>query len=105
VAGARGETLLPGRDPVHWHLKDVEAGRGYTIASGLEGAVLLCRWSFEAVAGGTRLKQQIGLSGPEAARHAEGIRGGFGSTLEPGMKRIANLLSEAQARERPRPPR
>lgn len=91
-------TQLPDREPLHWQLEDVEVGRSYTIASRIEGAVLLWHWRFEAVTGGTRLTQRIGLSGPEVARHAEGVRSGFGSTLEPGMKRIAVLLSEAQAK-------
>jgi len=105
IEGTRGMTRFPNREPLHWQLQEVEVGSSYTIALEIEGAVLLCHWRFEAVAGGTRLTQRIGLSGPEASRHAEGVRSGFGSTLEPGMKRIALLLSEAQAKvEGGRPP-
>jgi len=95
--GTRGVTEFPNRDPLHWQLEDVEVGSSYTIVSEIEGAALLWQWRFEPLAGGTRLTQRIGLSGPEVARHAEGVRSGFGSTLEPGMKRIAAILSEAQA--------
>jgi hypothetical protein len=83
---------------VQWWLEEVDAGSSYTIVSELEGAMLVCHWRFEPVFGGTLLTQEIGLSGPEVTRHAEGIRSLFGSTLAPGMRRIAALLSDAQMR-------
>jgi hypothetical protein len=94
--GTRGVTLLPGREPVPWRIDEVETGRSYTIALDLEGAVLVCHWRFEPAPEGTRLTQRIGLRGPEAPRHAEGVRSGFGPNIEPGMKRIAALLAEAE---------
>ena len=98
-AGSCGETIFPDREPLRWTLEEVHAGVSYTIASDLDGAVLLFQWRFDpAAGGGTKLAQRIGLSGPGSASHAEGVRSAFASTLGAGMKRIAILLSEAQAR-------
>jgi hypothetical protein len=98
--GSCGMTVLPGQDPFRWTVDAVEPGRSYTIGSQLEGARLSCEWRFDSMPeGGTRITQRIGVAGEAAARHAEGVRSGFGPTLAVGMKRIALLLSEAQARE------
>jgi len=51
-----------------------------------------------APGGGTKLAQRIGLSGPSSASHAEGVRSAFAPTLGAGMKRIAIVLSDAEAR-------
>jgi hypothetical protein len=97
VAGSRGVTLLPDRDPFGWFIEEVQPGRAYTIGSELDGAVLLCHWRFDPVPGsGTRLTQRIGVAGREAARHAADVRSGFEPTLAAGMKRIALQLSHAQ---------
>jgi hypothetical protein len=94
--GSRGTTLFPDREPFVWLLRDVEPGRGYAIVSDLGGAELVCEWSFApSPGGGTRLTQRMGLAGPNAARHAEGVRKAFAATLAPGMQRIARLLAEA----------
>jgi hypothetical protein len=99
-AGARGMTVLPGREPYRWTIDEVQPGRSYTIGSDLDEARLLFQWRFDPLPeGGTRLTQRIGVAGRAAAKHAEGVRSGFEPTLAVGMKRIALLLSEAQGRE------
>jgi hypothetical protein len=104
ASGSRGATVVPGREPVPWLLSNVDPGRTYTIESGLEDAVLLCRWSFEPLPGqGTRLRQRIGVAGPAAARHAEPIRMAFAATLAEGMRKIAGQLAAAEA-QREGPP-
>jgi hypothetical protein len=98
ASGSRGTTVIPDRDPLHWVLRNVQPGVSYTIESALEGAVLLCQWSFEALPDqGTRIRQRIGVAGPAAAQHLEAVRQGFGPTLPQGMRRIADLLAEASA--------
>lgn len=93
--------MLPDREPVHWVLRDVHAGSSYTIETELDGAVLMCQWFFEALSDSrTRLRQRIGLAGPNAAQHAEAVHQGFGPTLSEGMKRTATLLAEAESRSR-----
>jgi hypothetical protein len=100
-SGSRGMTALPDREPLRWTIEEVQPGSSYTIASALDEAMLLCHWRFDPLPeGGTMLTQRMGVAGKDAARHARGVRGGFGPTLAAGMKRMALLLSEAQARER-----
>jgi hypothetical protein len=43
----------------------------------------------------TRLAQHMELRGDNAAAYIEGVRDGFGPNLEPGMKRIADLMARA----------
>jgi hypothetical protein len=98
--GSHGVTLFPDREPFRWILQDVLPGASYTIASELEGATVLFHWRFDPLPeGGTRLVQRIGVSGKDAARHADSIRSTSEPSLAAGMKRIALLLSEAQAQE------
>jgi Polyketide cyclase / dehydrase and lipid transport len=94
--GTRGSTLLPDRQAVHWTLRDVRPGRGYTLESDLDGALLVCQWTFDPLAvGGTRLTQRIGVTGPGAERHAEAVRKAFEPTLAAGMERIARQIAGA----------
>ncbi len=104
-SGTRGETHFPGREPIAWVLREVRPREGYTMESDLEGAGLLCEWSFSADPdGGTTLRQRVGIHGPSAAAQAEGVRAAFGASLEDGMKRIAQNLDRAHceaSKERP----
>jgi hypothetical protein len=103
-AGSQGVTLFPDREPFRWVLQDVVPQASYTIASDLDGATVLFHWRFDPLpSGGTKLIQRIGVSGKDAARHASAIRSVFEPSLAAGMKRIALLLAEAQARDRGQP--
>jgi hypothetical protein len=94
--GTRGSTLLPDREPFHWTLRDVRPGRGYALESDLDGARLVCQWTFEPLpAGGTRLTQRIGVTGPGAEGQAEAVRSAFEPTLAAGMERIARQIAGA----------
>ena len=96
--GARGRTVLPNQAPIEWRIGDVRAGDSYTIESDLDGAVLLCEWSFrESPEGGTQLLQRVGVAGDNAAQHADGVRTAFEPSLAAGMRRIAMLLAESEA--------
>jgi hypothetical protein len=98
--GSRGTTVLPDREPFRWTIEAVQPGSSYTIGSALDDATLIVCWRFDPLPeGGTRLTQRIGVAGNAAPRHAEGVRSGFEPTLAAGMKRIARVLSEAQARD------
>lgn len=99
-AGSHGVTLFPDREPFRWVLQEVVPGASYTIASALDGATVLFQWRFDSMpSGDTKLTQRIGVSGRDAHRHASAIRSVFEPSLAAGMKRIALLLAEAQARE------
>jgi hypothetical protein len=99
--GSRGTTVVPNQEPVHWTLRDVHPYSSYTLVSELSDAELVCQWGFSPASdGGTRFTQRIGVRGKGASQQAEGVRLAFEATLESGMKRIAKLLGEAEARER-----
>jgi hypothetical protein len=97
AAGSSGTTLLPGQEPLHWHIREVQPGRSFTIAMPLaDYAVLTFEWRFDAMSDSrTRMTQRIVLSGDNADAYAARVRDGFGSTLADGMKRIADAMASA----------
>jgi hypothetical protein len=100
--GACGTTRMPDRPPLSWTIAEVDRGSGYTIVGDgfLENASLSVRWRFEPVSDDrTRLTQRMELSGVNAPAHVEAIRAAFEPNLEPGMRRIADLLVGAMAME------
>jgi hypothetical protein len=48
VEGARGTTLMPGREPMAWWIRDVRPGRSFAIEMPLDGATLRFEWYFGA---------------------------------------------------------
>ena len=101
TSGAQGTTRMPGQLPAGWTVRDVDDGRAYTIEGGsfLENARLLFHWRFDAISNDrTRLTQHMELRGDNAAAYIEGVRDGFAPNLEPGMKRIADLMETAWRR-------
>jgi hypothetical protein len=97
ASGARGTTLLPGQEPVRWQIRDVRPGAAFIIDLPLEGALMSCEWSFEAVSSHrTRITQRIVLSGDNAAAYVAQVQAGFGSNLAEGMKRIADAMVMAE---------
>ena len=109
IQGTQGTTLMPGRPPASWSIRDVEPGRAYTIDGGslLEGAVMLAHWRFDPLSERTaRLTQRLELLGENAAAHVDEIQSLFEPHLEPGMRRIAQMMerrhSEAGAAVRRR---
>jgi hypothetical protein len=102
AAGSRGTTRMPGHPPNHWRIQAVEPGVGYTLEGGgfLDGAVMLFHWRFEALPGSrTKLSQRIELRGENAAGYVTAISESFGANLEPGLRRIAELMERAASRQ------
>jgi hypothetical protein len=101
ASGSRGTTRMPGSPPAEWTIRDVEPGHAYTIEGVVdEGVVLRVRWFFDRLEGDrARLTQRIELTGDGAARHVAAVRAGFEPNIEPGMRRIAALMT-ARANER-----
>jgi Polyketide cyclase / dehydrase and lipid transport len=98
--GTEGVTRMPGHPPMRWKIGGVEPGRAYTIETGafLDGAVLCCHWRFEALdATTTRLTQRMELRGDQAARYVADIRAAFEPNLEPGMRRLAEMMTRARS--------
>lgn len=97
ASGSSGTTLLPGQEPLRWHIREVRPGRSFVIEMPLDGAVLSFEWRFDTVSDcRTRITQRIALSGDNAAAYASQVRAGFESTLADGMKRIADAMARAE---------
>ena len=63
----------------------------------LDRAVLTFEWVFEPMEPHrTRITQRITLSGDNAAAYADQVRATFGTTLDDGMRRVAEALVMAQ---------
>jgi hypothetical protein len=96
ASGSCGTTLLPGEEPLRWHVRDVQPGQSFVIDMPLERAVLSFQWLFDAVSDRrTRITQRIVLSGDNAAAFAHYVQASFGATLSAGMKRIADAMARA----------
>jgi hypothetical protein len=91
-------TILPGRAPIRWQIRDVQPGRSFTIEMPLDRATLFFEWRFDAVSDRrTKLSQHLVLSGDNAAAHAAQVQALFGPTLLDGMNRIATDMAMAEA--------
>ena len=98
AAGSRGTTRMPGQPPALWLIRDLDAGKSYTIEGGsfLDRAWMLFHWRFDELpSGGTRLTQRIELRGENAATYLDDVRAGFEPNLEPGMRKIAENMRRA----------
>jgi hypothetical protein len=96
ASGSRGMTRFPGQEPLRWQLRDVRPTTAFVIDLPLDGAVLSFVWNFgPGLNHGTRMTQRIVLSGDNANAYVNKVRTGFGSTLEDGMRRIAEALVRA----------
>jgi Polyketide cyclase / dehydrase and lipid transport len=104
AAGTRGTTRMPGQPANSWTIHEVDPGRGYTIhGAPAADASLFCHWRFDPLsADTTRLTQRLALCGENAASYVSDIRSAFEPHLEPGMRRIAQLMTEAAHDDRSR---
>jgi len=100
TAGARGVTRMPGQEPRHWQLAQVNPRASYVLEAELDGAVMAFEWRFDTIAGGTRLTQEIVLKGEKAADYVPQVAAAFGANLAAGMNRIVAAIEEAEARPR-----
>ena len=103
AAGTRGTTRMPEQDPNSWTISDVDPGRAYTIEGGsfLDNATLLSHWWFDPISEHrTRVTQRLSLCGENAAAYIDDIRSGFEPNLEPGMRRLAQLMTRAAEKSR-----
>jgi len=100
VNGTTGTTEMPGQPPRPWRLRDVESQSTCTLEILLEGAAILCKWTFSGTAEGhTRLTQRITLEGASASLYKDDVARAFEASLAPGMARIAKAIDAAHARE------
>lgn len=93
---ARGTTLIPGQEPLHWRISEVRPGESFLIETQLDRATLAFRWCFDSVSEHwTKLTQHILLSGDNAAAYAPQVEAGFGPNLAAGMKKLAGEMAAA----------
>jgi hypothetical protein len=97
--GTRGTTRMPGQPPRSWVITDVQPESSFTSEMLLEdGAWFIAIRRFDALPDGRTIwTQRLELRGENAATYVDGCRAGFEPTLEPGMRRIAERMAEADA--------
>jgi len=101
TSGSWGTTRIPGQEAIRWRLREVRPEQAFVIEMSLDGAILSFEWVFEPMAQHrTLISQRITLSGDNATAYADQVRAGFGSTLDEGMKRIADALVTAERSKR-----
>jgi hypothetical protein len=97
AAGARGTTVLPGQEPFHWCIREVQPGKSFLIEMQLDHATLCFLWCFDALSERrTKVTQRIELSGSNADAYARQVQASFESNLSDGMQRIAAEMVAAE---------
>jgi hypothetical protein len=96
VAGARGTTRIPGQEPLHWFIRDVNPPKTATIQMELEQATLSFEWRFDGLADGrTLLTRRIVLTGVNAKTYLSQVKTAFTADLAEGMNRLAWAMANA----------
>lgn len=92
---------MPGQDPLHWLIRDVQDHQLFILEMQLDRALLTFEWYFEQVSDDrTKMTQRIVLSGENAAAYAQQVEAGFAPNLRDGMKRLAADM-DAAAQQHP----
>ena len=80
AAGARGTTLVPEQEPVHWCIREVRPGKSFLIEMQLDHATLCFLWRFGRLSERrTKVTQRIELSGSNAGAYGgSGVAGSGG---------------------------
>ena len=88
--GTRGATKMPGQEPTHWCLAEVEPPDRATYEMELTGAVVRFAWTYEELSDGrTRLTQHIMLEGPGAEAYVPFMEEHFVGNIPKGMEKLA----------------
>jgi hypothetical protein len=54
TVGSRGTTRMPGQEPRHWRVREVNPMKSYTLETELGRAVMSFEWRFDGLADGER---------------------------------------------------
>ena len=88
---------MPGQEPLHWCIRDVQPGKSFLIEMQLDQATLTFLWRFDGLSERrTKMTQRIELSGSNAVAYAPQVQAGFGSNLSDGMRRLAAEMVAAE---------
>jgi len=105
AGGSRGTTRLPGHEPLHWFIREVDPPRAATIEMQLVGATVAFEWRLAGLNdGGTRLTQRIVLKGEQADMYLSQVQAAFTANLPDGMNKLATAMANADpSRKSPTP--
>jgi len=96
AAGSRGATKVRNGDSVNWFIVEVRDGNHAVIELPITGAVLRMAWTFEdSPRGGTRITQQMMLSGEQAGAYEETIGRQMEEGMPQGMRKLAAEIVKA----------
>jgi uncharacterized protein YndB with AHSA1/START domain len=96
--GTRGTTRMPGQEPTHWRLVEVEPPERTVTEIELNDAVVRITWTYEEVPDGrTRLSQHMVLEGPGAQAYVPVMEQHFAPNLGKGMERLAEEIARSAA--------
>jgi hypothetical protein len=97
-AGTTGRTKMPGQEPVHWRLVEVEPPERSVTEVGLIDAVVRFTWTYEELPDDrTRLTQHLVLEGPGAGAYVPIMEGQFAPNLGKGMEKLAEEIARLAA--------
>lgn len=95
VEGTSGATKMPGQDPQHWNITQLEPERSATIEMPLDGAVFYNVMAFESISPNqTRITQRMSLTGPKAPDFAKGMHA-FEISAPQGLAKLASAIELA----------
>lgn len=94
VEGTRGVTNSRTSGLVEWRIAEIGDGRA-VIEFPLSGAMGRCVWTFEDLAGHTRITQHWTLQGEQAANYVESVAPGLETGIPAGMKKLCRTMEEA----------
>ena len=100
AAGTRGFTNSKSSGRIEWRIVEARPGKA-VIEFPLSGAVGRFVWTFEQIAGSTRITQRCTLQGEQADAYAEAVGPGLQTGLSAGMKKVCRTMRDA---DRPDPP-
>ena len=94
ACGSRGTTQLPGQEPLHWFIREVNPPHAATIEMQLEGATVSFEWRLVGLTDGrTRLTQRVVLKGEKADMYLSQVKAAFTANLPDGMNKLAKAMA------------
>jgi hypothetical protein len=94
--GSRGTTRLPGKEPLHWIIREVTPSSAATIEMQLERATPSFEWRFLRLADGrTKVTQRVALTGDNADAYLSQVKSTFTASLPDGMNKLAAAMANA----------
>lgn len=97
AAGAIITTKPVGMPPVVGHLVEVEEAERACIEVPAPGAVARFLWLFADIGGGTRVRQQVSITGEQADHYAQTMGPGLASGIPAGMEKLVAAMKAAYA--------